>query len=82
MSLLRESPIKYRSNSTNFNNHNSGIKFLNSTSSSFGINKINQPNTGTSSNFYTRRSFSLTRNTQGKLDTLNDDLRYLTSDII
>lgn len=82
MSLLRESPIKYRSNSNTFNTRQSGIKLLNSTSSSFGVNKIAQPNTATGSNFYTRRSFSLTRNTQGKLDTLHDDLRYLTADII
>lgn len=72
MSILRESPIRYRSASTNFNN-NSGIKLLNSTSSSFGVNKLIQQNTGTGSNFFTRRtSFSLTKNAQGKLDNLKD----------
>jgi hypothetical protein len=59
------------------------MKGLNSTSSSFGVNKMIQQNTATGSNFFSRRtSFSMSKNTQGKLDVLKDDLTYLNSDII
>lgn len=83
MSLLSQSPIRYRSASTSFNNNGSALKLLNSTSSSFGANKLIQQNSGSGSRFFPRRtSFSLTKNAQGKLDNLKDDLTYLTGDIM
>lgn len=60
------------------------MKALNSTSSSFGINKLAQQNsmTGNTSLMMRKTSFTMTRNTQGRLDTLKDDLFYLNGDIL